>query len=65
MSAYSFAKQKTIRVRVFGFHFAYGKMKTAIEGELGHTNAIRVNTIKAPQSGAFIVFTLNKKTESQ
>jgi len=30
MSAYSFAKQKTIRVRVWGFHFAYVKMKTAI-----------------------------------
>ena len=30
MSAYSFAKQKTIRVRVWGFHFAVGKMKTAI-----------------------------------
>jgi len=30
MSAYSFENKKSILVKVLSFHFAYGKMKTAI-----------------------------------
>jgi hypothetical protein len=30
MSVYSFENKKSVPVRVLSFHFAYGKMKTAI-----------------------------------
>ncbi len=33
MSAYSFAKQKTITLRVCGFYFAVSKMKTTLSRE--------------------------------
>jgi hypothetical protein len=41
MSAYSFENKKTSPVRVLSFHFAVGKMKTAITEMAAYKNSLK------------------------